>query len=797
MEPSVQLYPTTFAEKFDFNEVVSLISQKCASEGAKLLVESLMPIYDQELLEIKFEYAAEALNAVVAGKSPIIQPIPHITPYINKILIQGAMLSEFELYSILKLLLQWKAIFSYLVAEKNTFPKTIADFEKTSFPEPIFKEIQKIFNEEGKIHENATPELSLLHKKQQQARNEVRKKIDAVLRNAKQQGWINTDIQPSIREGRLVIPIQAEFKRNIQGIIHDESATGQTVYIEPANLVELNNQIKEIELLIIREIRKILLDKTALLSPYKSAFEAIHHCLIQFDFRIAVAMFSKDIKASVVKIGSPEAFALIDARHPLLHLKLEKVKKAVVPFSIAHTNDNRITVVSGPNAGGKSVLLKALGLIQYMFQCGLPIPAKDHSVLPLYHCFLAEIGDEQSIENDLSTYSSHMKHMVEFLRLSGAKTLFLIDEFGTGTDPLLGGPIAEAILTELLNKGAYGIVNTHYSNLKNFAANNIGVQNAAMGFDATTLEPLFTFSIGLPGSSFALEIAQKMGIPAHVLQRALSKMESQQHKVEQLLADIDQQKAQIEKSKTLHQAKDDLLTQLIEEHQAKNELQKEKIAKEWVKTKQKTEELIAQTKIQMQLLLKEAKKQKSDTAFINKEIEKVVQQVKLEMGANAPALPPKNHKIPEIGDNVTLENSNQTGIVAILKDKQALVEVGDLKLWLPINMLQVKKKDIKNVKPKPISGNSQNVVSDTIEGFIPDVDVRGFRTEEALKAVEQLLDKAVVAGYLNLRILHGKGNGILRNQIRNYLKSYKFVQQIQSENPDLGGEGITLVKLKH
>jgi DNA mismatch repair protein MutS2 len=575
-------------------------------------------------------------------------------------------------------------------------------------------------------------------------------------------------------------------------LIHDESATGQTAFIEPEEVFHLNNKVRDLEFERRREIIRILVALTDEIRPYVPLLISYHGLLTKLDFVRAKALFAIDIDAVMPVLSKDPELNLINARHPLLYLNTQKdPTHTVVPLNIKIDEQDRIVLVSGPNAGGKSVCMKTVGLLQLMLQSGLLIPADERSSMGIFKQFFADIGDDQSIESDLSTYSAHLSKMKHFTSFANGRTLVLIDEFGTGTDPQFGGPIAEAILEQLNSKKVRGVVTTHYSNLKLFASNTEGLQNASMLFDNQQMKPLYILQMGKPGSSYAFEIAQKIGLSKEILASAKTKIGEQQNRVDSLLVDLERDKKDIYHTKVAVNKKEkelETLRQSYESLKAEMDANKKEILR---KAKEEAREVLRNANKLIENTISEIK-----TSNADKEKTKALRAT-LKQSLDKHAEPLKKKAKPttvsenialEVGDWVRIDDTGSEGeILEITKNNSLIIALGSLRTVVKSNRVsKLKSKE----KSKAVKRRSV-LSSESIADFHPEVDVRGMRTEDALSKIELVLDRAVMIGYPSLKIIHGKGDGILRKFIRDYLRKYNHVSRFEDEHADRGGDGIT------
>ncbi|MGZ3946217.1 MAG: endonuclease MutS2, partial [Mucilaginibacter sp.] len=565
-----------------------------------------------------------------------------------------------------------------------------------------------------------------------------------------------------------------------------------TVYIEPEEVFALNNNIRDLEFDRRREIVRILTALTDDLRPYVPLLLSYHGLLTKMDFVRAKALFAIDIEAEMPVVVNEARLKLQNARHPLLFLSFKAEKKTVVPLNITIDEETRVVVVSGPNAGGKSVCMKTVGLLQLMAQAGLLIPAADVSIVGVFKQIFVDIGDDQSIESDLSTYSAHLSKMKHFVEKANGKTLVLIDEFGTGTDPQFGGPIAEAVLETLNQKRIRGVVTTHYSNLKVFAGNTAGIENASMLFDNVEMRPLYILEVGKPGSSYAFEIAQKIGLPKQVLDLAKNKVGTSQKKVDTLLVDLEREKKEIYDTRVkLDRQQKQVDGLLAENEKLKSYLEENK--KTLIRdAKQEAKEIILNANKLVENTIADIKSSNADkekTRQLRENLSRELQ--KNTVKADQPKTPKVEEELKP-GDWVKLVDSETTGQVIEIARDNVIIAIGDLRTVAKKNRVQkVSKKEVPKEVRKGFSSHTNDYAN-----FSPEIDVRGKRGDEAIYEIEKMLDRALMMGLNNLKILHGKGDGILRKLIREYLKKYDAVDRIEDEHADRGGDGITYVYLK-
>ncbi|PJJ84753.1 endonuclease MutS2 [Mucilaginibacter auburnensis] len=786
------LYPNNSIDKLGFTEVKELIKAHCLSIMGQQMVDKIQVMSNFDLIKKFLNQAAEFKNILQNDAALPIHHFFDIKSLANKAKLEGAFLTEDEFFQVLSSLTTVFAVIAYFNQREGQYPNLEALFEHLPIEKAIVKKIEQVIDAKGKIKPNASRELADITAGIAKAEQDARRKIDQIFKSASSNGW-TADGSLTVRDGRLCIPLLAENKRKLKGFIHDESASGQTVYMEPEEVFTLNNLIRDLEFERRREIVKILTALTNELRPYVPLLLSYHSLLTKLDFVRAKALFAIDIEADMPQVVNEPSLKLTNARHPLLLLNFKKEGKTVVPLNLKIDEGTRVVVVSGPNAGGKSVCMKTVGLLQIMAQSGLLIPADEASEVGVFKQFFVDIGDDQSIESDLSTYSAHLSKMKTFVEQANGRSMILIDEFGTGTDPQFGGPIAEAVLESLNIKKVRGMVTTHYSNLKIFAGNTEGIENASMLFNNVEMQPLYILEIGKPGSSYAFEIAQKIGLPKQVLELAKNKISAGQKSVDTLLVGLEREKKEILDTRVKLERQQKHVNMLLSENEKlKSYLDENK--KELIrKAKDEAKNIILNANKLVENTISEIKSSNADKETTRK----LRDNLSRELEKNV-VKPPVQKRAPEddseinIGDWVKLTDSETTGQVMEIAKDNIIIAIGDLRTVAKRKRVQ---KVSKSSIPKDIRRSFTSATND-FAGFNPEIDVRGMRTEDAIAAIERLFDRALMMGYGNLKILHGKGDGILRKMIRQYLKKYDQVDRLEDEHADRGGDGITYVYLK-
>ncbi|MBC7744039.1 MAG: endonuclease MutS2 [Flavobacterium sp.] len=786
------IYPHNATEKLGFIDIKQLIKSYCLSPMGQQMVDKIQLLNNFDHIHKFLSQTKEFKNILLNDSPLVINNFFDLKFLASKLKLEGTYLIEEELFQINLSLNTVFSVIQYFSEREDLYPNLEALFEHLPIEKSILKKIEAIIDIKGKIKPNASKELLELTSSLSKAEQEARKKIEQIFKSAQNSNW-TADGNLTIRDGRLCIPILAENKRKLKGFVHDESASGQTVYLEPEEVFQLNNTIRDLEFDKRREIIRILIHLSNELRPFVPLLLSYHGLLTKLDFVRAKALFAIDIEAEMPLLSRNPEINLINARHPLLLLNFKKEKLSVVPLNIRIDDKQRIVVVSGPNAGGKSVCMKTVGLLQIMLQAGLLITVDERSTVGIFKQVFADIGDDQSIESDLSTYSAHLTKMKYFIENANSKTLVVIDEFGTGTDPQFGGPIAEAVLETLNQKQVKGVVTTHYSNLKVFANATPGLENASMLFNNLEMQPLYILELGKPGSSYAFEIAQKIGLPTSVLLAAKSKIGEHQKKVDTLLIDLERDKKELMDVRVSVEKRERQVKLLLEDN--------EKL-RSYLEENKKI--ILKDAKIEAQNIIKNANKLIENTiseireSSADKQKTQVLRQklqVELQKNDVLPK-PVKNlteEELIKVGDWVKLIDSQTIGQVINVAKDNVILAIGDLRSV--VKLKRVQKISDKSV-PKEIRKSSYSSnLTESISQFSPELDLRGKRGDEAIYEIERYLDKAIMMGLSSLKIIHGKGDGILRKMIREYLRKFPHVNRMEDEHADRGGDGITYVYL--
>ena len=792
------IYPTNFEQKIGFAGIRQMLSDHCISQMGLERVEVMAFSADKNHIVKSLEQTEEFIGLMQTGVPFPMRDYHDLREAFHNIQIDGTCLSVEDLFALKPSLNVVEAILRYGHSESaDATPRIKSLIEDIYIERSIFTEVNRLVDDKGEIPDNASTELLEIRQSIRRKQGGIEKRIRQIMGDAKTAGWVDPKAELTVRDGRLVIPVKAGDKRAIRGFIHDESTTGQTVYIEPAEIFDTSNEIKELEYAERREIHRILMAFTRLLRPYLSELRKAWHLLGELDFIRAKALLANEIGGVKPEIKDVPCFNWQQARHPLLERKLKTQGKQVVPLDLELDASKRILVISGPNAGGKSVCLKTTGLLQYMLQCGLMPPMRVDSQCGIFDNLFIDIGDEQSILDDLSTYSSHLINMKALLESADAKTLFLIDEFGTGTEPQLGGAIAEAILLELNKKLAFGMVTTHYANLKLLADNHEGIVNGAMLFDTKFMHPMYIMMTGKPGSSFAFEIAKKIGFPKHILDDAANITGDQHLKFEKQLQQLEVDKKAIRKKEQELRIADQLLTEVVEKYKGllvELEGKKKQYLRE---AAAEAQELIQKANSQIERTIKEIKEaqaEKTKTKEIRQNLEKTKQEIAQKIQEIAEPQKKEDGEVKlKVGDTVCIEEMQVVGEILAISDTDATILFDSIRLRTsPDKLRKVSRAEARKTQRRWQAGIAADL-SEKTEHFELTLDVRGHRAEEALDIVDKYLDEAKLLSIKEVSILHGKGNGILRKLIREKLSHMHEVERFCDASLETGGTGITRV----
>ncbi len=810
------VFPDTIESKIDFLTIRAELSRYCASPLGREEVEAMAFSADYERVN-RLLYEAEEMKQVVEDAS---LNFPHgeihdVREALSRIRIEGLFLDEAELFALRKTLDYAHLLEQFFTSlDPQRFPH-LATFAPAADTNPyrvgeVVRLIDRVLDKYGRLADSASPELARIRHELTLVQGSVGRALNQILRQAQSAGILDKDAAPTLREGRLVIPVPPAYKRKIGGIVHDESATGKTVYIEPQEVVEANNHIRELEGAERRERIRILQELTATLRPYMPAIGESEQMLAHVDFVLAKVQLAQSLHAIRPELLQEPIIDWQSARHPVLYLKFSQQGKTVVPLTIRlQASENRMLVISGPNAGGKSVCLKTVALLQYMVQCGLLVPLAETSRMGLFDNLMIDIGDEQSIEDDLSTYSSHLRNMKAFVRSADSRTLLLIDEFGTGTEPLIGGAIAEAVLYQLVQQQAFGVITTHYTNLKHFAEQTAGVVNGAMLYDRGQMRPLFQLSVGQAGSSFAIEIAKQIGLPEPIIARATELVGEEHIDYDKQLQDIARDKRYWENKRQNIRQREKHLEERIAYYEQEIAGLKAKKREVMDEAKQQAADLLRESNAAIERTIreiKEAKAEKERTQKARQRVETLKQKVQPEQSQNSRQTPPsstsqtsqtsqksrKSRTTPE--PSPTIQQNNGKIIMRDFSDLRALSK-----------RAQAEEHASKPLPtPKVRKAGYTSMVRQRVLSFERTLDLRGMRADEALERFIAYLDDAVMVNAGEVTILHGTGTGALKQTVRDYLDTYNKQRRKRGDiplhyhdgDPDRGGAGLTIITIE-
>ncbi|UXP31049.1 endonuclease MutS2 [Reichenbachiella agarivorans] len=800
----MNLYPKEIELKLSFDKVKEIISSYCLGPLGEDFVYKLSFSTQVDKINEWLGQTREFIYILTSGAGFPSAVYSDISPDLKQAEVPGSFLDIDQLYEIKAVIETLGKIHNFFISHPEDFPVLYQRFGGVEVDGKLLAALESKIDEKGELRDNASPELMRIRSAISKSQIRARTAVNKILKQAGDHGYTPEGASLTIRDGRLVIPVLAEHKRHVRGFVHDESATGQTVYLEPAEALEINNELRELKYAERREIIRILTELTNLVRLNREDIERGLRMLGVLDFIQAKARFAQDFDCLCPVVEKTQKIEWKQARHPILEQALKEQGRKIKPLDIVLSPSDRILLVSGPNAGGKSVCLKTIGLIQYMIQCGVPVAVDEESKFGVFHSILIDIGDEQSIENDLSTYSSHLTNMKFFLENTNGKTLFLIDEFGTGTEPQFGGAIAEVVLIELAKTKAFGAITTHYGNLKKLADNVNGIVNAAMKYDVKILEPLYELEIGKPGSSFALEIAGKIGLDKQMLERAKKKAGVSHVQFDRLLSELESEKNTILKEKKEIEAKNKRLNDVIkdyEELKAHLEKKKTEVLNE---AKKEAARVIEASNKKVESTIKQIQESKAD----KKRVQLAREQLKTHKDHLTDAVKKEEKKqvvkitepidpVLRVGDKVKIVTSGAAGEVVSIKGNQVELTLGGL-------TSRVKLKDIEKISSKSFKQTTDDRVkqmtgidlNSKMANFNITLDIRGVRAEEAIGKVEDYIDEAILLGYNEVRILHGKGHGVLRDLVRNVLRQNRKIIKAADEHIERGGAGITVVTLE-
>lgn len=815
------IYPDNFEQKVGFHVVRERINAHCISPLGKYYNERMRfsTRYDEVTLAL-----TQTTEFVAILKSKREFPLDHffdLRAPLKSLATPGAFISLENLFQLRRVMSTTHDIARFFEHKEGVQPHpTLARLAAELQPMPqLLSAIDAIIDKNGNMKDNASPLLMQLRTAMMRLTASINGILRRVIGQGREQGYLDKDVAPSVRDGRLVLPVSPMHKRKVRGIVHDESATGKTVFIEPEEIVEANNHSRETEGEIQREIVRILTQITDEIRPHIHDLLQAQAVLGKIDFIRAKALFAQEIGATMPHVQQEPHIEWFHAVHPALFLSLQAQGKEVVPMDIELNRQQRILLISGPNAGGKSVCLKTVGVVQYMMQCGVLPPVYDNSHMGFFENIFIDIGDQQSIEDDLSTYSSHLLNMKTLLQRGDGRSLVLIDEFGGGTEPQIGGAIAQAILGQLNERRVFGVITTHYQNLKHFAQETTGIVNGAMLYDRQAMRPLFQLSIGYPGSSFAIEIARKTGLPRQVIDEASRIVGSDYVNMDKYLLDIVRDRKYWEHKRQEVHNREKRLNQIIDDYNERLErisAEHKAIIKD---AKNEAKDILKQSNARIEQTIREIKEtqaQKEKTRQVRQQLAEFKARLEAEDDTALPALAPLPHqkgaprpkKKPAaqrvaaaqegplaVGDNVVMKGSTTVGTVIATDEKFSLVAFGNIKTRVETSRLERTLRKAPASNTPSVSRATTEQIRDRQLHFSPEIDVRGMRGDEAVQAVTYFIDDAIQFGTSRVRILHGTGTGALREVIRQYLNTVNGVRSYHDEDVRFGGAGITIVNL--
>ena len=794
----MQIEPKDLFEKLEFDKVLELLNKEClGSLGKQAVASSNIYTNAEEIASLLQEVAEFKLTITENDHFPV-SSYEDISEELKMLEIEDYVLPIEGMQRLNVILLIMRSVLRYFNKDRRPkYPNLFGIVRHVDFEKSLINAIEKVIDENGAILPNASAALLTIRKKVNGKNKELDRQFRLLINLYKKNGWLSDTVE-SFRNGRRVLSVPVEHKRKIRGIIHDESATGKTAFIEPEPIIEINNDIFDLEQEERREIYRILKELSATIRPFVPNIRIYQELIVRFDVIQAKARLAVQMNAEMPKIIASPHFGFRKAFHPLLLLKNKIQNKITVPFDLVLEGKNRILVLSGPNAGGKSVTMKTVGLQQLMIQSGMLIPCDPESEIGVFEKIFADIGDQQSLDDDLSTYSSRLQNMKTFLDQADAKTLILIDEFGSGTDPKIGGAIAESLLREFNFKKVFGLITTHYSNLKMFAFKVKGIVNGSMTFDKDNLSPTFEMKVGRPGSSYAFEIAHKSGLHKKVLNYAKHKTGKNEKAIDELLIDLQREKMELEDKLITMREREKKLEKLIKNYdnlhrdlefkRKKLKLEsKEKSLQQTIKENKELEKLVREIREEKNIekAKQQAAKIKAERQSLHEDVKNLTEEIYYQ-----PANPDEEKEI-KVGDFVKLRTGGASGKVDSIEKGKAIVLMGLMKMTAKLRDL-IHANEPLDIRSKKSIGTD---VRNTNAEFESKIDLRGLSREEALKLLENFVDKALMSNATQLKIVHGKGNGVLRNAVKLKLREYNAIHEIRHPEQNEGGDGVTLAML--
>ena len=802
-------------QKLGFDRIRQMVAEQCTNALAVRMAGEMHYMTDYETLGHELKLTEEMRQIVLMESEFPQQDFIDLTPILTHLRVGNTVIPLESLFDLKLSLRTIRECYHFLTAEEHMQYEALRNEAvevelgyggKSSQLNVINSLLGKLIDDHGELYDNASPALAEIRRTKARKAAEVDAQVNSTLARAKREGWAPSDAEVTIRDGRPVIPLLTTHRRKIRGLIQDESATRQTAFVEPSEVVELGNDLRELEFDERHEVQRILLTFSDRLRPLLPQLDEAYRFLAKIDFLRAKARVAVELNASVPILHAGPRIEWMDARHPILYLQK---KDAVVPFSLSLGEGQRVLIISGPNAGGKSVCLKAVGLIQYMLQCGMPVPLRPTSECGLFGSIFIDIGDQQSIDNDLSTYTSHLQNMKTLLAEAREDTLFLLDELGGGTEPRSGCAIAEAVLEELYGKGSFGVVTTHFADLKLLADRMPGVVNGAMLFDTEAMRSLYRLAVGHPGSSFAFEIAESIGFPKEVLDKAGEKVGREQLNFEHQLQQLEIDKREIARQKEELRVADEFLGEVTQKYQRLNDSLQARRHEIIGSARREAQQILTDANRTVERTIsdiKSAKAEKEATQAARAKLTEAAEQVEKEIKKadekqrqHKPKESTAEQSMPvTVGSIVRIDGEETYGQVVEIKGKKAVVESNSIRMTIPLGRLQgtAKQKIPTQKATVSVSHSIYDDMNDKRKSFNPTLDLRGHRAEEAIDMLHRFLDDALLLSEKEVRILHGKGYGILMQVIRQELQASRDVRTFHPEKLELGGEGITVVNLR-
>ena len=803
-------------QKLGFDRIRQMVAEKCTNGLAVRMAEEMSFTSDYERLHHELQLTEEMRQIVLMESSFPQQDFIDLTPVLTHLRVGNTFIPLESLFDLKLSLRTIRECYLFLTAEEKMQYTALRNLAievelgyggKSSQLNVINSLLGKLIDDHGELYDNASPALAEIRRTKARKAAEVDAQVSSTLARAKREGWAPSDAEVTIRDGRPVIPLLTTHRRKIKGLIQDESATRLTAFVEPNEVVELGNDLRELDFDERHEIQRILLAFSDRLRPLLPQLDEAYRFLARIDFLRAKACVAVELNASVPILHKEPRIDWMDARHPILYLQK---KDGVVPFNLGLNGENRVLIISGPNAGGKSVCLKAVGLIQYMLQCGMPVPLRPTSECGIFGSIVIDIGDQQSIDNDLSTYTSHLQNMKALMATADERTMFLLDELGGGTEPRSGCAIAEAVLERLYDKGCFGVVTTHFADLKLLADRLTGVVNGAMLFDTDAMRPLYRLAVGHPGSSFAFEIAESIGFPKDVLDKAGELVGREQLNFEHQLQQLELDKQEIARKKEELRVADDFLNEVTQKYQRLNDSLQSRRHEIISGARREAQQILTDANRTVERTIsdiKSAKAEKEATQAARAKLAEATEQVGKEIIKAETKRVEKRRfaatsddiQLPiEVGSIVRIDGEEAYGQVVEIKGKKAVVESNSIRMTIPLERLQgtAKQKIPTEKRSVSVSRSIYDEMNDKRKSFNPTLDLRGHRAEEALDMLHRFLDDALLLSEKEVRILHGKGYGILMQIIHQELKAMREVRSFHPEKTELGGVGVTIVELR-